>query len=479
MCLNEQARVNMLVKRVDANNGGHACTFPDTSQCSVVRDRRTRITGEPQQCPEQATDINPDSGGICPATGTPLIMELATYEAKYTDLDCPIRGLPGDVWDLIIDSLRDCTTLKSCAMTCKGFLRRSRLHLFRRVYLKNFHNAKLLVRTLNRDPEARFFVRELLLDFPAATTPTGPVAKSLFATLPCLRALSIRGYPALHASFPAALAPVSQLVTALRLFHVEFADFKEFGDVLLALPRLEELGIHGIDFKSIDLDKGHSGAELQAVRLTKLDYADGFRPDDTRQLAQWLAKTGTPKSLQRLFVMPMTQDPSTAQEFIRVVAQESCTLLLHLGFLYEPFHLPAAHTLQSLKLTVSVYRIVACAELLHSLPAPVLLHELCLHFVLVSGEPGSARFEWGSFTAVATLDVVLRRFKKLERFDVRPVLDVDGVARMSPFEERREYVSLNWLPGVAKHVWADLGGPAFYVEPPRLSWLHVPQCFFI
>ncbi|GJE97830.1 hypothetical protein PsYK624_140520 [Phanerochaete sordida] len=405
-------------------------------------------------------------------------MDFAITPTKPTGTEYPVLGLSDDVWDLIIDFLCDFTTLKSCALTCKTILRRCRFHLFRRIYLKNFHNAKLVVRILNRDPEARAFVRELLLDFPAATTPTGPVAKHLFTSLPCLRALSIRGYPALHTSFPAALAPVSQRVTALRLFHVEFSDFKEFGNVLLALPRLEELGLHGIDFKSIDLDKSHSGAELQAVRLTKLDYADGFRPDDTRQLARWLAKTGTPKSLQRLFVMPMTQDPSTAQEFIRVVTRETCTLVLNLCFLYEPFPLPAAHTLQSLKVTVPAHCIAECAELLQSLPAPELLRELSLQFPLISGKPETVPFEWELFAGVASLDGVLQRFQKLDRFDVCLVLDAEGHKIIPPFEECREYVSQQWLPSVAKQVWADLGGSAFHVEPLRLSCLYIPQCFF-
>lgn len=45
MCHNEQACAEISAKRVCANNGGYACTFPDTSQRSVVRDRIRRTVG--------------------------------------------------------------------------------------------------------------------------------------------------------------------------------------------------------------------------------------------------------------------------------------------------------------------------------------------------------------------------------------------------------------------------------------------------
>lgn len=97
---------------------------------------------------------------------------LAVGERRSARIREYVTDVPVEVWNSIFHLVDDFAAWEACAITSKAFLRHSRTHLFRRAYLKDSLNAKLLVCALLSDPDSRYAVKAPLFDFPAASKPT-------------------------------------------------------------------------------------------------------------------------------------------------------------------------------------------------------------------------------------------------------------------------------------------------------------------
>ena len=240
--------------------------------------------------------------------------------------------VPVEVWEHILYMV-DFPTLKACAITCRTFLRRSRHHLYRHAYLKNFHDAKLLVRALRKDPDSRGAVRELLLDFPAATKPAGPVIKYLFPMLHNLRRLHIRSFTSIHPEFYTALSAVSQAVTGLCLVWCNFKEIAEFTRIVLALPNLRDLAIYPGVFANITAadDQGDGDVDVSAIPLSSIVMQEESWRFATGPLGRWLSKTSTPQCLEKLYMRPDVHSSRTSRDFIHLAKHCLHTLVLDLS----------------------------------------------------------------------------------------------------------------------------------------------------
>lgn len=401
---------------------------------------------------------------------TVVVQNVTTAEMARRRIE-----LPTEIWNRVIDLVDDFITLKACALTCKTFLSHSRFHLYKRPYVKNFHNAKLLVRAVQKDPACRHFIRELLLDYPSATTPTGPVVKHLFPHLPCLQAISICGFVSYHPYFYSSLPLVAHTVTSLRLYHCQFDDFIQLGNILLALPLLENLALHNVSVVDADLAKCHSDAELQRIGVTTLDFADGYTDEHTRPLGRWLSKTSTPNTLRQMYLIPMCYGASAIQDFVALIARNPCSLVLNLTWLFEPLVIPRSAAIRSLKLSAPCAYIYSCLGMLQGLASDI-LHDLCLSFTDIlerhpsDTSPACSGIDCSPLSRIAWLDSVLAppQFKSLRRFSVQYAFYRGSQAFTPSSQDCRDHILKNWLPSIDPRLWTDFGD-FFHVEPPRLS----------
>ncbi|KAI0758776.1 hypothetical protein C8Q74DRAFT_1372698 [Fomes fomentarius] len=110
---------------------------------------------------------------------------------------------PAEIKDLIIDQLHgDVETLRQCALTCSGWLRRSRYNLYFSVRVRRREQLFSLCSAITQYIHLRPFVRSVNLD-PVAPEDGGPAGESLYlieivpisllTLLPNLRRWSLRG----------------------------------------------------------------------------------------------------------------------------------------------------------------------------------------------------------------------------------------------------------------------------------------------
>lgn len=277
---------------------------------------------------------------ICPRSVVYFTMaeearpSLAVGERQSTRFQDYLADVPVEIWNSIFDLVDDFATWKACAITCKAFLRHSRSYLFRRAYLKNFHNAKLLIRALHKDPDSRETVKELLLDFPAATKPTNPVVKHLFPMLCRLQRVYIQGFPSINPSFHSSLSSVGETVTALTLYYIEFQDFADMVRLIVALPHLTDLALYCPSFVKTELVADHADRDPSTmVRLSTLDFADHYLPRSCiKPLMDWLSKTSTPQTLSKMYLVPEPRADGARdiEDLIQLAKNTLHTLVLNL-----------------------------------------------------------------------------------------------------------------------------------------------------
>ncbi|KAI0357874.1 hypothetical protein OH77DRAFT_1310344 [Trametes cingulata] len=174
-------------------------------------------------------------------------------------------GLPTEIWEAIIDCVwPDQEALQQCALTCHGWLPRSRYNLYRRVSILVPKQLSKLSRRLLTSPEEAELVQELLLAPPDLIKPQQVVdaAFAVFARrLPCLTKLFVNlllhGDPvhsrmtldlSLRMSSHIANFPT---LTHVSLLHLALPSFMALARTIVALPRLTSLRLHNVSWNTV------------------------------------------------------------------------------------------------------------------------------------------------------------------------------------------------------------------------------------
>lgn len=158
--------------------------------------------------------------------------------------------LPVEVWEIVIDfacsddNYRRYDTLRACALTCRAWLPRSRVNLFRRVRFRRPNQVNRLLHLISDYPVLADNVLELHVT-PAETHKHGwfPFANApLVQKLKNVRKLRLsevqwNALPPTYYTFIGKYARVSSMELANVVFH----SARDFLHLLWALPALERL----------------------------------------------------------------------------------------------------------------------------------------------------------------------------------------------------------------------------------------------
>ncbi|EIW52401.1 uncharacterized protein TRAVEDRAFT_61340 [Trametes versicolor FP-101664 SS1] len=171
---------------------------------------------------------------------------------------CPV--LPVEVFEEIIDAVggfwRPQHTLKNCALTCRAWLPRSQLNLFRCIIVAPTGAEQLyrLAHVLDVSPHLREFVHEIKVSMSKRQAGKQLTGREAFEVLPILLSGKVPALRALRVSainknasalilYPSFFATLPQLksITTLELYHVTFARFGELARMLSILANLRDL----------------------------------------------------------------------------------------------------------------------------------------------------------------------------------------------------------------------------------------------
>ncbi|CCL98819.1 uncharacterized protein FIBRA_00824 [Fibroporia radiculosa] len=165
--------------------------------------------------------------------------------------------LPTEVWEQVIDWMpivswyrRD---LISCALTCRAWLPRSRIYLYRKVTLRNARHLRAFVQLLKAEVGLNPCVEELHLEYPLSSGHP-PTRDFLGLSFPLMLARKLTMIKLLRLSYSggtwAFRPPVPEFwvamgefksVTTLYLGKLRFPTWTTFGQLVSSLPNLSVL----------------------------------------------------------------------------------------------------------------------------------------------------------------------------------------------------------------------------------------------
>ncbi|KAI0743160.1 hypothetical protein C8Q80DRAFT_1108341 [Daedaleopsis nitida] len=178
---------------------------------------------------------------------------------------CPIHiPLPLEVEERIIDILEsDVKALRVCALTCRAWRIRSRIHLFKAIRLTDRPRLDVLSHHLQGLPFLATAIREMTIES------SDVILAPLSLRLPSLRLLHVRDATlAYHHSALHAMKATSQL-GALYLTRATFYTAMDFVRFIGALPGLRELRCHHVTMKSIKTTNTESILQKTVTIISK------------------------------------------------------------------------------------------------------------------------------------------------------------------------------------------------------------------
>lgn len=210
--------------------------------------------------------------------------------------------------------------LRQCALTCRAWHLRSRLHLFRAIRAQTVQQLDDIYTVLRADPVLQSVVYSITIDSPPATQaskrvpPVSDIIPVLLFNLqlPTLRRWTLSQHDAEEAPVPmTVLHPV--VLTCLRfhtaarieticLWHVHFSGPAEFARLLAALPMLEEVECIAVKFHSWE---NRDRMPKPAVRLRTLTVGRQMSIISNAAMALTpVADTRTIRHLEQLTMAP-------------------------------------------------------------------------------------------------------------------------------------------------------------------------------
>ncbi|KAI0090968.1 hypothetical protein BDY19DRAFT_932660 [Irpex rosettiformis] len=195
---------------------------------------------------------------------------------------------PQEITDSIIDCLaHDRGALKSCALTRRAWLHRSRHHLHRKVAL----DGNIYRRPDYYSTPAAQHIRDLKLVSPPQPPRSGSVDQSGTWTI-ISRFTEINTLTILYSSWSGEsykyLAPITNNVTHLELLVASFGNCDEFFAFVAMFPNLQSLALSSL---TIGSPFGRQSIRIDPPsRLTSLRYGVHFQhPAIAQRIADWLS----------------------------------------------------------------------------------------------------------------------------------------------------------------------------------------------
>lgn len=188
--------------------------------------------------------------------------------------------------------------LYACSLTCRSWVPRSRINLFRRIQLSSQEQAGLLRASFDKSQRLREFVEYLCIDCLIGQGQSNGWIYYIFRDLPScfpnLRRLELRNLPFLRATFILTTSWFNN-VKSLSLQHLMYQSFREAIQLVNALTNLEELTITNCTWSS----PGYYYPSRAPHRLTTLSVT-GLRPDLTPDPFNWVVTSHSASLLTKL-----------------------------------------------------------------------------------------------------------------------------------------------------------------------------------
>ena len=185
-------------------------------------------------------------------TGTPGLPEANTYlsidpHIFYDELSTKLGSprVPVEVAENIVDYASDISTWMACALVCKSWFPRSRMHFWREVTVHNLRQLYALCDVLGKTPEVRSLVRTLrIVNGHGTVDSTGTALVTVLPLIPYANSLTIN----VHANKFSHMAPVwigihrnlrnlTLEQASHRLVHtIRLLSYLNFLEVLTLLP---------------------------------------------------------------------------------------------------------------------------------------------------------------------------------------------------------------------------------------------------
>ena len=202
-----------------------------------------------------------------------------------------LSAFPTEIEENIIDQLSGNTrALCSCALTCRAWLPRSRLHLLHAIYLRDEEQLTALYDALEKYPHRRLLVHSVTTAPKRKKAGRGSVIEifplALLTQLPNLRCWKInqtttklaerRETLSLHRTTSICLRYSS--IDKLYLTSLRFASYAELVRLVLALPSLCELHCGDLQFAALgsNLESLKSKASHRLSKLFNLQVSHCF-----------------------------------------------------------------------------------------------------------------------------------------------------------------------------------------------------------
>lgn len=218
--------------------------------------------------------------------GVPL--EVCEQIIEFTDV--PLLGDYG--WEFK-DNRRK--TLYSCALVCRDWVPKSRIHLFRSVRLFDKYSATRFISTILTNPGFGQYVRRLEIRGLLPGDWIYKVHWHLSSLLSRLIHLTYSNLPVLNPVF-FVLSPRFNVITSLKLDLMVNQSFREVMRVLSKFTNLQKLEINACQYGPFFCRETMNGHGLLSVRIIDSPgYGDYILVDDA---IDWLAKQHPANSLK-------------------------------------------------------------------------------------------------------------------------------------------------------------------------------------
>lgn len=224
----------------------------------------------------------------------------ATTWISFKDFDCDGRTImvsifPTEIYEHIIDAVghswKPHRTLRSCALTCRAWLPRSRMNIFRSMSFASVgaEGIHKFSQILDNAPHLQLLVEEVkvsMSDHPLGARPQTREAIEilpiiLWGKLPVLRALRLSAINrntaplALHRLFFPCLSQFST-ITTLTLYHVTYSRFGDFAQMLRALRNLRNLECGQVRWLA------WSYYQFPTMNIARLSLVEGYDVESNR-----------------------------------------------------------------------------------------------------------------------------------------------------------------------------------------------------
>ncbi|KAJ3475147.1 hypothetical protein NLI96_g12033 [Meripilus lineatus] len=222
--------------------------------------------------------------------------------------------LPLEVCEKVIDesdaggSYKErCTNFCAFALVCKSWVPRTRIHLFRDVYLDSAQQSTKFLATLSMSPGFCGYVEELTIDCSNSPNESNGWIYILLRTLPSrltnLQRLSYNSLPTLHPTFFVFSRNFTS-VKSLVLFGLNSQSFREVVQIINGFPNLLALRVDNCIWKTPGAFYKGGSHKLEVLDVFTHSFDTNKTPNGIYDVSDWVMASGSVASLQKLRLDP-------------------------------------------------------------------------------------------------------------------------------------------------------------------------------